>query len=288
MKTKQKKADGGWTNLADGIKARFTSVETVKAEHPELSGLLDEIQPITTQVLLNGYIMRLEQYPLLKNYFGDGFTLRDIKLFYQKNHFDFTITNWDELCSLIGDVENKKRLSGETPLYAIEKKPDFWVFHYQGKTATVRGDLKALPMIEVLLQHPNDVFAADALRHLDFGKPVLKKTIQKQIENPEVIRNSISLLEDKYDKAAEYEKNGIQEQIDVLKNYLKQAMNKKGQSRNFSDNGKDRVALSQNYKTLLEKIKSQNRELYNHLKTYLKISFNCRYCPDKEIFWEIS
>jgi hypothetical protein len=282
---------GEWTEPYDGIRARYISIEQVKAEYPKLSDLIDEILPITTQTLLNGNLMRLEQFPILKGYFGDGFTKSKIRLFYQKNHFDFTITNWDEVCDLIDDVESRKRLSGEKLLYAIEKKPGFWNFHYLGKSATVKTGktgLKALPMIEILLRNQNKVYTATSLRSLGSGLPVFEKSAQEQLDDPKVVRDSISRLEADYEKAKEYEKDGIQKQIDCLKKYLKISMNKKGRSRSISDNDKDRVAVVQNFKTLLSKIEPQNRELYNHFNTYLKIGSDCRYCPDKEIFWEIS
>jgi len=90
---------GQRTELHEGINIQHTSIEVVKAEHPEAEPYL----PVDCQNKWNGTILSCEQLAFLKKFFGVGFTPLDVKFFYDKKGMDYDKGNWPILLRHVED-----------------------------------------------------------------------------------------------------------------------------------------------------------------------------------------
>jgi hypothetical protein len=156
------------------------------------------------------------------------------------------------------------------------------------------NDSKGLSYLHVLLQHPGRAFSATELRSIVAGQAQpLVSDLGVLIDRRAVgeYRERLRHLRDALDNAREANDIGridlLEQEIDAVESELSRGIGLGGRMRRYSDGERARKSVSNAINRALKYIKEEHPELYDHLRTTIKLGGYLCYAPLDQILWRL-
>ena len=181
------------------------------------------------------------------------------------------------------------------PPYEFRKKGDMWVIRFAGEDMYLK-DAVGLRCIGQLLAKPNDpVFVSDLKMIIDGQNPQLlpAPTSTGEVVDKQYLKDVAKkylALEAEHEQAIETGEvalaNEIQDEMDQLMTIMKEAKGFGGNTKEANEQlNSIRVSVYRGIMRVLESIKIELPDLYDHLKPRISTGFVLNYVSDNNITW---